>query len=118
MKPPPDDWKDDRKLWDTLGSLKRLPPPSDFEYQVRQKLDARMASSERSGISRLPSLILLRRWVWGMATAVACLVVAMVVLKSHVLRPASNGETEVASIAEHCDMLQDFEVIENLDELL
>ena len=126
----PPDWNDDRKLWDVLGRLRPSPPPSNFLYCIRQKLARTNQKSPWTILSwlapRLDSIVSPGRRIWTLAGVAACLLLVAVILQFRMPQNRlvdyakdSNGETvvEISQLAQNYELLQDFEVIEHLDEL-
>jgi len=128
----PPDWKEDKKLWETLGILPRVRPPTNFTYIVHQKL---LVLSKKKGMVVSFSIgSLLRGWMGGFLTATACFLLLIPFLRrpqaestktlsqvSSLQTPSKNSvaltETEVALLAQHYELIQDLDIIEHLDEL-
>ena len=123
----PPDWNEDRTLWEALGRLPQQRPPSNFAYRVHQKLTEKpnaVHSWKLPGLL-LPSLVSFGRgWAAALVAVAACLTLLFtwthqpVAPSEGVVGLATdNSEVELAQLAQHYELIQDLEVIENLDEL-
>jgi hypothetical protein len=119
MKDMPSDWKDDQKLWETLGKAPEVRAPSNFTYLVHQKLLEPSPSRESHWNFSIGSL--LRGWVGGFVTATACFALFLAVTGNNPLQKSAvaQGSTpeEMTALVQNYELIQDLEVIENLDKL-
>jgi len=126
----PPDWKEDKKLWEILGKIPKGNPGSNFVYMVRQKLARKMPiPSVRLSwfTSHLPSFTLPRRWLGGFAIVAVCLMLLAVWSKWPCYEPKvlevsssvfeKNELKDSTQLVQNHEWVQDFEVIEHLDEL-
>ncbi|MBI4028573.1 MAG: hypothetical protein HY360_26535 [Verrucomicrobia bacterium] len=132
MNSMPPDWNNDRNLWDAMGKLPENRLPSNFAYMVRQKLKPQAKTVPMKPVLpvswlSIPLRSLFGGWPAVMAVAVACLALLLVLMRQpegnapevvrKVPQPSPVEEVELAQLAQHYELIQDLEVIENLDEL-
>ncbi|MDD2709598.1 MAG: hypothetical protein PHV34_16555 [Verrucomicrobiae bacterium] len=119
MNDMPPDWNEDRRLWEVLRKMPRAKPPSNFNWMVRQKLAREQAPDEVISKPESGYSWIFHHWVRIAVPAAACAVILLMGLYLNMGRTANGGEgVEFCLMAQHVEMLQDLEVIENLDQLL
>jgi hypothetical protein len=144
MKELPPDWNDSKKLWDVLGQVSVKEPPENFNEMVRQKASLsrkgvvlKKGEEEHSGqkekqTTPVPKILsfptILRGWRGATVLAAAAVVVITLILIVRSPKSISitgnppkttplHSEVELAQVANVYELLVDFEVIANLDEL-
>jgi anti-sigma factor RsiW len=105
-----------RRIFSALSSTPTLEPSSSFDRAVFAKLD----SIDRA---REPLLSRFRAWLTvprlALGTSLAAALALAVVFVGRPTDPLSGGEIrqqiETIEVAEHLDLLRDYDVIDNLD---
>ncbi len=123
----PPDWKEDQKLWEMLGRLPRIKPPSNFAHMIHRKLEKKeVFSRKRESFLPVPIQSLFRGWLGGFVTATACFLLLISWIR-HSPSPSSprpssavirseKDKVKTAMLAQHYELIQDLEMIEHLDE--
>lgn len=118
----PPDWDQDKKLWELLGKSRPISPASNFLYEIRQKLVSKK-STIRSSSLLLSFLSWSRGWSAKLVLVAACATILLVFIpRKTVLQETSNSSStketvQLVQLAQNYELIQDFEVIENLDKL-